>query len=625
MNERKRDFCVGIFISLLMLITWAIYTKCDKTGKYNVLFYLIISIAFILAGLILRKIIDGRKLPFLDKPQVAYSVALVIFSMVLGILLWNYKIENDVFGSNGILCIRHNISAYLYFTFIVVFIIVCRNIRVSFNFRIRYLIAGLCSCITAMNAYILNPFYDRGGKVLHYDAYTTTIFNVLHKAPFSNIHMPVYGHYSIIYYPFVKLFGGGVEGVQIAILFFAFLTFLFMSLAGAKLIKNDSIFLLYEFGLLITTSMLNVLGSYLQIFPHRCFFPALMIYFCTCSQSMKQKYWELIGWVINIFAIIWNLEIGIVCAISWLVCLVMIKEKSYLKDKNRGIAIICLGIVEGIMLIFSFLISYCMVNIYNLCVGGGLLGIIDYIYPMISNEYVIGDLGEALYSGIHISAMITLVFLIGFIVSIWKWFRGQIGFKQIAICFIAMNGIGAFMYFINRSAYGNMAISGYQLIILLAVYADEIKEMVVQKEARFVYAMRKCIDYIVFGVVSIFALQGLFYTGLSINNKKDTSWNVEDLKMLASEIEGTVPKDTPAFGIGTTILYEYMGWDTVYHITDFPDLTQSGQEYVNAEMENLSAFFGEEGYIDNYSNAILFEKAEEYIIGDYMYAYYIRK
>lgn len=383
--------------------------------------------------------------------------------------------------------------------------------------------------------------------------------------------------------------------------------------------------MLYEFALLITTSMLNVLGSYLQIFPHRCFFPALMMYFCTCSQNIKQKYWELIGWIINIFAIIWNFEIGIVCAVSWLVCLVMIKEKKYLKDKSRAIVIISLGIVEGAIFVFSFFVSYCMVNIYNLYVGGGLLKVVDYIYPMISDEYVIGDLGEALYPGLHISAMITLVFLIGLIVSMWKWFRGQIEFKEIAICFISMNGIGAFMYFINRSAYGNMAISGYQLIILLAVYADRLRDLEVQKEERFVFAMSKCMDYIVFGIVSVFALQGLFYTGVSINNKKDSSWKVEDIKILADEIKETIPSDTPALGMGTNILYEYMGWDTKYHITDFPDLTQSGQEYVNAELETLNTFFGEEGYIDSYSNAVFFEKAKEYVIGDYMYAYYVRK
>lgn len=332
MNEIRKDWICNGIAGLLLAVAWYMYTKSKYNGmvtearNYSIIFYFAAIAAFIAVWMLLRIVLYKRELSLLNSHKAAGICGIVWTAGIAGILLWNYVNEGTIFDSWARFYVRHYINKVLAVIIGLALMTLLYSMEVTLKNNIRYLAVAVCSFIVAISEYAPNPLYDIGGGINHYDSYTVSIFNALAGAPFSDINRSIYGHYAIIYYPFVKLLGGGTAGVALAISFFSICTILFMSLAGLKMIKDDKIFLLYECALLFVTSVIFLRGGYYQAFPHRCFFPALMFFLCACingidSGDKKYRCFKYAGWVIIAFALMWNFETGIVCAISYAIYL----------------------------------------------------------------------------------------------------------------------------------------------------------------------------------------------------------------------------------------------------------------------------------------------------------------
>lgn len=267
--------------------------------------------------------------------------------------------------------------------------------------------------------------------------------------------------------------------------------------------------------------------------------------------------------------------------------------------------------------------SYCILNIYNLCLGGKWLDILNYVYPILSDEYLIDNLTLPIQPGLNISLLMMLAFLAACCMAARKFFMGQMEANTAFMCMISANGMGVFLYFMNRAAYGDIFIGVYQVVLLTAVTADLLKRTDASKKEYFVRYVGKCSYCLLFGVISMLAVDGLFYTGVKLNIKKDTSWKMEDVETWKEQISSIVPRDTPALGAGVNALYGFLGWDTKYHITDFSDWVRIPHEYVIGEISELDAFFANEESINinNFEGMECFNKTT--VINSYVY--YTRK
>ena len=162
--------------------------------------------------------------------------------------------------------------------------------------------------------------FGRSYNVYHSSAYIDSILNTYYGVPFTGLESELYGHYSIIMWPFMKIFGMNTNtiGIMLGLLTAA----AFILLCACIMMSADS-FILKVFGI----GGLGIYGVtaysiYWQSFPHRMIFPALLIFVLTFA-AKKNKFGPklfFIGLIIPTLALIWNTESGAVVIVSWALC-----------------------------------------------------------------------------------------------------------------------------------------------------------------------------------------------------------------------------------------------------------------------------------------------------------------
>lgn len=137
----------------------------------------------------------------------------------------------------------------------------------------------------------------------------------------------------------------------------------------------------------------------------------------------------------------------------------------------------------------------------------------------------------------------------------------------------------------HRITYAAMQYQYFTLIIIVALMLENMlvdKYDIVKKifEGGLILAS----SYIFLGLPANVYVKNLY------------SFKKEQYTIPVEYIATKIEKDTPAFGTGTELIYDYLGWDKKMYTSDFVwvDLTSTAIVWIGEEVNKLDVFFAEE-------------------------------
>lgn len=493
--------------------------------------------------------------------------------------------------------LRQRVSHPLYFAVICIaalllFLVARRCVRLHAP-TLRWMVILIGALFCAWLVWCPSPYYDLGGTMLHVHAYTNSIANAAALVPFSRLNLSIYGHYALIYLPFVKLFGGGYPAVALTISLFEFLTLLFAGYAAHKAVKNDVLFFLTSIAMVGTVTIMNRRGQYYQTNPHRLLLSAFSLA-CVAWKEFHIKRKDalrirLLELAIGIFAVTWNLETGLfaVTAISLERILRKYSENRFFsKPVWREILLLFLN------LLLAFFGSWAVVGLYNLLTGGTFESVRTFIYPFLSGNYDVNHLRLPLRGETALSTFETILFALAAF-SCLRGARLKRTPPQPVLFTAAVSGLMNLLYFMNRTAYGNIQICHIQLIAVAGILADyAVNAPAARLRFRTLYSRKapetNLFAFLVSGVLYIgvffLAVETLAAVPESLIRRRDShSQELSAAETWYTQIRDNVPKNTFAYGIGMPEAYMSLHWDTGCHMIDFADRN----DYNDAYLERL--------------------------------------
>ena len=400
----------------------------------------------------------------------------------------------------------------------------------------------------------------------HASAYIDSIYNVLHGVPFTGGITDQYGNYALFFYPFLKIFGENVMTISIIMGVLMVLTML--CLAGAVHITVKSNYLkaliVLAGGLCLASTTAGLI--YWQSIPHRMFFPSVMILavalYSRKDVLTKKEY--AIGSLISTLAILWNFESGIATAAAWFMFLFI----KYYQNNDFNIRNFAKNMVmmAGALAVY-ILVPFLIVNLYNYLVTGldpgSLLTMSEFIGAMLDVKYIT----ELNYRWKMISTTEFMMFTFLLCIA-WALLNTRILSKgrepstpSMVAASISIIGLVMLTKIINNAA-------GFPVEVwFLAAMAIGILASQMTWELKNIREWKKFDLYSLIKVqVCSLALIGLVMMGthavdLGENLNPQSSLNNSDFISFTEEIREHVPRDTLAYGDGTTAIYMQIGWD----------------------------------------------------------------
>ncbi len=448
--------------------------------------------------------------------------------------------------------------------------VVIRN-KIRVHICLRYLFSLILAFVGGTFAYAPNPFQNGIWGVYHIHAYTNSIVHIANLEPYDDIVKSIYGHYAMVYFPFVRLLGDDFYAIARTIAVFTFVVYFCAFYVLINTVKDDLLCIFSMIAVLGTSITFMGKGEYFQIMPHRCLFPIVVLAFIVWHNKHRSiKYIFAIGCLLlGMFSILFNLETGLVCAIVLAIAFFLDKPRNGFIKWIKGM------VIAAIFCVVCFVGAYLLVNAYNLKVDGSWNSIKTFIFPIASEGY---NMQEILRTPIPKPLTGFMVHIVVFLVTAFSAFlklikcddceRDKTYFRLI----ISICGMGVFTYFINRTVGFGLSISHIQLIILLAVYADMFVSLLPDKvrmkrapEETYIFLF----SMIAFELVIWFALEGIMGVGNIIENHRDTVWDKSSLEIDIENFAQWKPDNATAIGIGVPELYYQIGEDVGLVLTDW--------------------------------------------------------
>ena len=109
-------------------------------------------------------------------------------------------------------------------------------------------------------------------------------------------------------------------------------------------------------------------------------------------------------------------------------------------------------------------------------VGGDWIGVKTFIYPIASDEYdmfsILRTPLPSVFSGYVLYIILFTYTAFNAIYKLWK--NPEFARENNIICMaIALSGLGALTYYVNRTATACLAVSRIQFVMLLGMYAEQ--------------------------------------------------------------------------------------------------------------------------------------------------------
>lgn len=427
----------------------------------------------------------------------------------------------------------------------------------------------------------------------HIHAYTNSIVSVMNLKPYSDTNCSIYGHYGLIYFPFVKVLGNDTRAILIVVGMFAVLTYLLTFYVLDNLILNDRVFCMATIAVIGTTGTYFGAGNYFQILPQRTLLPALAVAVVTFLENSKisgiSKF--LLEMVFGTVAIVFNLEMG-------LVALIIIGTYEIIRTDFALFKIAKKVFIIFVYFAACFLLAYIWVNVYNICVGGSWNTIKTFIYPIGSEQY---NMSEILRTPIQNPftgyALQIIVFSLALFSAIWHiWAEKQKTKTMLLQAALSTSGLASLVYFMNRSAASCLAISHIQFVAVLFIFADRIfnnienTDVLESNKINLKYIAKNKWPIIACFLAFYFSLESIASIGMVVDNRSSSTWEKESLNEDYINVEKWISKNVKAFGMGVPEIFYQCGIDPQIYVTDWAgaDMTSKGLGVISSVLQENS-------------------------------------
>lgn len=461
---------------------------------------------------------------------------------------------------------------------------VCRFIS-SDNTKSKKLRIGLIivlSMIVTLLTYSPNPFGDLGGGLRHFDAYINSILNATKFIPYSYEVNSIYGHYGIFYIIPVKFFHVCFpltkwEAISLSIALIGGITYTLFASGLSRWIHKDVVFILAAFAIGIWSLGFSR-GNYYQGFPHRIFFQAVTLFsLMKLINKPFSKYRRIIVLLVAVASIVWNLEVGIVCTLVICACLFVIRFQGNVKFLYN--IVLSIGELGG-----ALLIAYFVVGLYNISVGGHFPSLIEYIYPIASQDYHVIDLLQLkLDIPVSLYFVYFIIFVGTFCVCGFRIFTRQSNTTILIAFLCAIMGMGVLTYYINRVCFANMQIATPMVVIILSLIVDTCPSLNVIGNLKNIENLRVIIGKAALYLLVILFSECIFNLGYIISFAKDSTYVRAPLQEFTDQI-GNLPEGTDTIGIGASVFSTYISGSKAVYSMDWADMHTAGVEYWYTEV-----------------------------------------
>ena len=467
------------------------------------------------------------------------------------------------------------------------------------------------------------------GVYYHIHAYVNSIVNTLANQPFNESNFSVYGHYAIFYVIPVQILHAflgisNLESIILAICLVGVITFTLSYYLLDKFIKNNAVYCVSVIAFTVISVFCYGSGQYYQVLPHRVLFQALALYGAWYSIYVKRK--KLYLWIICICAVIWNIEVGLICCVAAFALNIWFDISNETKHCSAWLCII----KNFFLMVSEFMGAYVIVNIYNVCNGGSLNSIKLFISPMANQDYMLGALPTAL-PNVFAGYYLEIVLFMGafcYCGSKLIYLKNEKDIDKNRYAFLIYNsliGLGCLTYYMNRAARANLYISHSELIVLLALGADLETERLTFGYNNFSIGhirriIRLCSTFILMSLV----LDSVGHVGIAIQNRMQAGWNTDSMAEICQAIQETVPEDIYGFGYGVPELYSALDRKTGVYVGDWSDYAMFDMSVIDNVMANKDCLFASKSSIEMSRNYVDFLCTQSYEINGITFGLYER-
>lgn len=402
----------------------------------------------------------------------------------------------------------------------------------------------------------LYPFISHYRDIYNFQAYTHDIYNVYNGVAYTELTSGLYGHYGLFFAPLLALMGGlTVEGIAVIIAVVAAITMLLVCRAVIGLTSNPWARIALP-PLVLLPYIAYMPRLYVQAYPARLLPGALFCFLLW--RCVKKKRWGCAAWRISgVFALLWSTDFGMLYAVAVFAteCITALFQSRETKQRLRRLA------VALAWLLAELACAVFIVNIYNLCVGGGpVLG--TFFYPLGSPYNSEMPIFSSTASELRPLPFMNLyfwitVFYIGcFLRSIYTVARrGEGGVASLLLPAASVFGLGSLVYYYNRPEQAYLFTTLPLLILCLALITDRRAYSVSRRKPRM-------LQYAAFTLAAVMSLEMAMLLPGAAAHTTDSLRRGDTIENVAEELSQYVKKDTYAVGSGSKLVYTSLGWDT---------------------------------------------------------------
>ena len=411
----------------------------------------------------------------------------------------------------------------------------------------------------------------------HCHAYFNSVYNIYQGMPYTHNVTSIYGHYALFFKIPMKLLHGDFRAFVMMLAMVGTLAHVCAFLTLQLLVESRA--LRIAGALAIAFPILGMRGGYYwQVWPHRIVFPMILLLYG--AVILKKNYRGFIstagGYLICLFAVLWNTETGIFLAISWAAMYV----SRYFSENRVKIGKLLINIAVHVAgIVFSVLGAYGTVNLYNILKHSPVNSLEDFLVPLLSSNYMEGvlHLDMPLYPCAYM-AVITL-FLMGTSVGLSGWFQEEKKqcWNRELIFLLSVGALGCLVYYINRPAYHNLDCVALPAAILSAYFGQYGLRFIRNKEWKnfgkisSTHVFRAGVGLIC--TAAVLAMSTGTVLQFAQNSQiKENFHDMEDFEGLAAQVAEMVPGNTPAFGINIPEIYSLLQRRTECFTMDFSDM-----------------------------------------------------
>lgn len=527
---------------------------------------------------------------FLQRENTLKKILIIAnLALPLAIITWlavHYLFEVNEMASMAVNYLRHNIVfSKFYFLFILCGSVMMTSMKITIENKrsIRMAMGFVCILTEFLVLFHPNILADEMGMSTHQIAYSTTVISTVDFQPYSSINYSIYGHYGLFYIIPVKImtFLGLNQWLSINICIAAFGAAYMGCIIYIvhRVIKNTSVFLMTAFLVLLPSVTVYATGAYYQLHPHRMLFPAIVTAIIIRLRGGTDKAYlkKFIIHIVFVLSLLWNLETGVVC------CVAFVGYSFFVRLKKNSLIENIFFVVLDIFLVFLDLgAAYETTNLYNNFAGGCRNTFREFIYPFLSNEYLVNDLRVPIGDISNIWFIETIVFAATISIGIGIYLS-QSEVKEpsfLSMFFMALIGAGLMVDYINRSAATNATLPYAYFAIIVGYFYDNITSKYFNVSG-IVKVLFERLSVLLRQMLLLASITCVVYMGVTFQRRSEGGWNMNEMENVAALVEEHVPRETLAMGGELPAIYSMLGWKPKLYTVDIGDMT------VNSEAKNI--------------------------------------